>query len=123
VTRLDRHSKRIEACEHDNVSLKDYFDQILLERDQRNAAEIKAIREAVDKAEHANDRRLDLLNEFRAQATDEGRKYLQRVEYQQSHDTVVNDLGSLNKQVARLYGGLAVIAILGVTNFVRLFFH
>jgi len=59
----------------DSVSLKELMDRTFADRDVRVNLALSAAKEAVTKAEAANDRRLDLLNEFRAQQADEARKY------------------------------------------------
>ena len=56
-------------------TLKELFDRTIADRDVRVNLALSAAKEAVVKAEGANDRRLDLLNEFRAQQADEARKY------------------------------------------------
>ena len=93
------------------VSLEDHFNAIRVEQDKRIEQALTAARNAVDKAEKSNERRLDLLNEFRAQAADESKKYALR-------ETVDN----LSSQIARLYGGLVVVGVIGIANLVKLFF-
>ncbi len=66
---------------------------------------------AIAKAEEATEKRLGLLNEFRAQQADESKKYALR-------ETV----DSLTAQVSKIWGGLIVVAMLGVANLVKLFF-
>ena len=85
------------------VSLRDHIDRRLKDFDRRLRETRKADRdrmqlaltsakEAVDKAEQANERRLSLLNEFRGQQADEARKYTPRETYDlaigQLHDRV-----------------------------------
>ena len=106
-----KEKEQIQRIEHDvYVSIKEHFEAILEERDRLRAQEIAAIRAAVEKAGTANDRRLDLLNEFRAQAADESKKYALR-------ETV----DTLATQISRLYGGLAVVGLIGIANLVKLF--
>lgn len=74
------------------VSLRDHvaqrftdFDRRLTDardadRDRVQLA-LTSAKEAVDKAEQANERRLGLLNEFRGQQADEARKYVPRETY------------------------------------------
>jgi hypothetical protein len=57
------------------VPLRDYFERMIADRDARIQIALTASKEAVAKAEQANERRLDLLNEFRGQQADEARKY------------------------------------------------
>ncbi len=89
-----------------------YFERLLAEQDKRIQQALTASSIAVDKAEKAQERRLDLLNEFRAQASDEARKYALR-------EAVEDRLGKIETNIARIYGGLAVVAFVGVANLIR----
>lgn len=121
----------IDDVSPNHVSLKEYmegmfrerdhrFDHIFKERDEKFHAQfterdkrfneqMEASKMAVQKAEDANERRLNLLNEFRAQSVDEGKKYALR-------ETV----NALEVHQARLYGGMVVIGAIGIANLVRL---
>ena len=101
-----------KICKHVKVSLKEYLTALIDELDRRMVQTAGDARLAVEKAEKAQERRLDLLNEFRAQAADESKKYALR-------DTVE----TLSAQISRLYGGLIVVGVIGVANLVKLFFH
>ncbi len=90
-----------------------YFERVISDQDRRTEQALIASRDAVDKAEKAQERRLDLLNEFRAQSADEGRKYALR-------DSVEDRLSKLETNIARLYGGLAVVAFVGIANLIRI---
>ena len=96
------------------VTLRDHFTALLDAQDRRIDQAITSSKEAVDKAEKAQERRLDLLNEFRAQSKDESARFAQR-------DVVEPRVDKLEAQVARLYGGLVVVAFVGVANLVKLF--
>ena len=100
-------TKGEEAC----VSLEKHFEVQLIALDRRLTEAQDNAREAIKVATLAQDRRLDLLNEFRAQQQDEARKYALR-------ETV----DSLNSQVSRIWGGLVVVALVGIANLVKLFF-
>jgi hypothetical protein len=100
-------TKGEQAC----VSLQEHFEVQLNALDRRLSEAQENSREAVRVATLAQDRRLDLLNEFRAQQQDESRKYALR-------ETV----DSLSSQVSRIWGGLVVVALVGIANLVKLFF-
>jgi uncharacterized protein (DUF885 family) len=119
----ESEQRQITKIEHDvYVSIKEHF-EALMQDQQRQIDQIrKDASEAITKASTALEKRLDLLNEFRGQAAEESRRFLPRLEYDQNHQSMRETVDSLGTQVARLYGGLAVVAILGVTNLVRLFF-
>jgi hypothetical protein len=102
--------KNFARIEHDvYVTLKDHFDALRAEQDKRIQQALDSSNLAIVKAEEAVQRRLDLLNEFRGQAADESKKY-----------ALKNTVERLDTQVARLYGGLAVVAIIGIANLVKL---
>jgi hypothetical protein len=97
---------------HLYVSLKEHFQALLEGLDRRTEQTARDARAAVEKAEKAQERRLDLLNEFRAQAGDEAKKYALR-------EAVDGRLSSVETQIARLYGGLVLLGFIGVANLVR----
>lgn len=97
------------------VSLKEHFNALRMEQDRRIDQALQAARVAVDKAEQAQERRLDLLNEFRQQSIDEQAKFAPR-------EIVDDRLGRLELNIARLYGGLVVLGFIGITNLVRIWF-
>ena len=100
-------TKGEEAC----VSLQDHFREILKQMDRRlTDADLNA-KEAIKVANTAQEHRLNLLNEFRAQSSDESKKYALR-------ETV----DALSKQVSTIWGGLVVVGLVGVANLVKLFF-
>jgi hypothetical protein len=100
-------TKGEEAC----VSLQEHFEVQIHALDRRLTEAQANAREAVKVATQSQDRRLDLLNEFRAQQQDESRKYALR-------ETV----DGLSNQVSRIWGGLVVVALVGIANLVKLFF-
>ena len=93
------------------VSLKEYFDVRLEEMDRRLMDAQNNSKEAVKVANAAQERRLDLLNEFRGQASDESKKY-----------ALKDNVDAIRTQVSMLYGGVVVVGIIGVANLVKLFF-
>ena len=96
-----------EAC----VSLKDHFDAVIREVGKRLDDADTNAKEAIRVANTAQEHRLNLLNEFRAQSSDEAKKYALR-------ETV----DALSKQVSTIWGGLVVVGLVGVANLVKLFF-
>lgn len=76
--------KSVSLLTHVNQRFED-FDRRLIDARTADAARVQlaltAAKEAVDKAEQANEKRLVLLNEFRNQAAEESRKYVPRETY------------------------------------------
>lgn len=66
-----------------DVTLRDYLEAILDEREKRTTQLERDAKDALEKASVALERRLDLLNEFRAQAAEEAQKYALRLELDQ----------------------------------------
>lgn len=75
---------KVSLLQHVNQRFED-FDRRLVDARMADAARVQlaltAAKEAVDKAEQANEKRLTLLNEFRNQAAEESRKYVPRETY------------------------------------------
>ncbi len=58
-----------------DVSLREYLEALMSEREKRTTQLERDAKEALNKASIALEKRLDLLNEFRAQAQDEQAKF------------------------------------------------
>jgi vacuolar-type H+-ATPase subunit H len=96
-----------EAC----VSLQEHVESLINNLDRRVTEAKQNSDEALKIATAAQDKRLDLLNEFQRKSQDDKRSYAAR-------ETV----DSLNSQVSRIWGGLVVVALVGIANLVKLFF-
>ena len=119
-----------EVSDHleDRINDRAYFEKFLNERDRRlserfeaqdkavNAA-LTAAKEAVDKAEKAQERRLDLLNEFRSQSQDEQARFATR----EFVDTLSEKQKHIENSVARMQVGSGIIAAGIVGILVKLF--
>lgn len=91
--------EHIEGKLHD---LDRRITQAIMDRDSRVDLALSAAKEAVAKAEVANERRLDLLNEFRAQQADESRKYALSL-------LVETQFGAMSERVSRVETGLSAL--------------
>ena len=80
------------------------FSGALNDRDERIQIALAAAKEAVGKAEEANERRLALLNEFRSQQADEARKYAQIVVVDQAMDALQHRISNNESAIATLQG-------------------
>lgn len=78
--------------------------------------------QAIVKAEQATEKRLDLLNEFRAQAADEQKRFLPIDVYTEKHTALQEKVGIVEKSMSRLYGGIIVVGAIGVANLVKIWF-
>lgn len=99
------------------VSLREYLERLLAEQDRRIEQAQASSRVAIEKAEYAVDKRLDLLNEFRAQSADESINYVRTNQW----DGLVERIKALEASRDRAYGGILIVAIIGVANLVKLF--
>ncbi len=87
-----------------DVTLREYIEAIMAEREKRTSQLERDAKDALAKASVALEKRLDLLNEFRAQAADESSKYARR-----------EDLETLKERVDMAAGGRAMLlATIGV---------
>lgn len=100
-----------------DVSLKEYCDRMLAEQDRRIQQAQAAAKEAVQKAEKAIDKRLDLLNEFRAQNADKESKYA-TIEH---IDALKEKIEIIESRFNKAHGAILLIALIGVANLVKLF--
>lgn len=82
----------------------------------------QANQEAIQKAEISTERRLGLLNEFRAQAADEAKKYSTIDSVEEKFKAVSARIHIAEAQISRMYGGIIVVGIIGVANLVKLWF-
>lgn len=105
------------------ISLREYLSARIEALDRHLVAEIAGLRsqtetatqvarDAVDKAEKAQERRLDLLNEFRAQAGDEAKKYALK-------EPLEERIGRIERFQASLMGGLFLLSLIGIANLVK----
>ena len=101
----------------DTISVKKHFTRLLLEHDRRIKQAQEAAQRAVEKAETAIDKRLDLLNEFRSQVSDESAKYVNVDQWENIRSQIKN----LEKSRDRAYGGIFIVALIGIANLVKLF--
>lgn len=99
------------------VSLRDYLEIRIEEQDRRVEQAQQSARAAVEKAEAAIGERLILLNEFRAQSADQASKYITRPEL----DALMQRITQLEQSRDRVYGGILIVALIGVVNLVKLF--
>ena len=61
-----------------DVSLRDYFERVLSEKERAHKAEFEAAQQALKLATEALVARLETMNEFRAQITEERADYVRR---------------------------------------------
>jgi phosphopantetheinyl transferase (holo-ACP synthase) len=92
------------------VSLKEYLEALLAEKDLRNQqrfdaqsqaifAAFAAAKEAVTKAEIATEKRFESVNEFRAALTDQNARQVSLIQFEGLRDT-------LNERIASITGRL-----------------
>lgn len=108
----------------DTVSLREHLEALIDnldkrlsgaidDRDARIQLALAASKEAVLKAETANDKRLELLNEFRAQSADRDSRFALSEVVDQKLETLGKEIGRNTKDLAALQGRLIAIAGVG----------
>lgn len=85
-------------------TVKEYFDALMLANTKAVEAALASADRAVNKADEANNKRLDGLNELRAMATDQTKNFLPRTEYQAQHDGLMSQLDDLKTRVTKAEG-------------------
>jgi hypothetical protein len=80
------------------------LDAAMVAQEKAVAAAMEASGKAVDKAEIANEKRFESVNEFRAQQGDIIAQFLTRNEYSAAHQTVVDAVTELRSQLDGLSG-------------------
>jgi uncharacterized protein YllA (UPF0747 family) len=105
----------------EDVPLRDYVERIIADQDRRIEQALTASRAAVDKAEKSQERRLDLLNEFRAQAADESAKYALRETVDHLAEAQDTRMKKIERAQAWAYGGIFVLGLIGVGTLIELF--
>ena len=88
-----RYHERFEAQQHELMAA------LLAQKESANAA-ISAAKDAVTKAETANDKRFDSVNEFRAALADQQTTLLTKMEYATAHETLVTQINALSGRIA-----------------------
>jgi len=89
------------------------FTEVIADRDVRIQIALAAAKEAVDKAEKADDKRFTLLNEFRGQAADESKKYALRENVEQSLAAINERVNRAQNAVSTLQGRALALAGFG----------
>jgi signal recognition particle GTPase len=109
--------------EIDPISLKEYIESILAEREKQADQKFQSLAMAVSKAEVATEKRFESVNEFRATLTDQQRTFIPRAEYESAHkaltQTVTDAKERLDKIENMKQGGQNIwIILVGVSGFV-----
>lgn len=95
------------------TTLKELFDRTIADRDVRVNLALSAAKEAVTKAEAADEKRFALLNEFRAQQADESAKYSTRESVEQAIKANDRRVTALESGLATLQGRALALGALG----------
>jgi hypothetical protein len=64
----------------DEVSLRDYIDRVMVERDIRYQQRFESQEKALEEAKRSSEKRLDGMNEFRGSLNDAQKTYITRTE-------------------------------------------
>lgn len=89
------------------------WEQRFHDQDRTLQTALHSAKEAVEKAETAQERRLDHLNQFREQSRDEQRKFATK-------EVVYPRLDRLESIAAKMAGAVGVLALIGVSNLIKI---
>jgi len=92
-------------------SLKEYIDTVIARHEELNEQKFIMTKQAVDKAEQANDRRLENMNEFREQLKKQTETFITRDMYFSEHKFLSSKVDSVTKLV---YIGIGLISIIQI---------
>lgn len=85
-------------------TLKELIEQRLDSMDKALTAALQATKEAIQKAENANEKRFDGVNEFRAQLGDQARTLMPRIEAEQRINQLADEIHQLKAKDERNTG-------------------
>jgi uncharacterized protein (DUF3084 family) len=103
-------------------TLKELIEQRLDSMDKALTAALQATKEAIQKAENANEKRFDGVNEFRGQLGDQARTLMPRSEAEQRMGQMASEISELKTKQERSVGraggisgfGAALISIASI---------
>ena len=104
-------------------SLKEYFDMAIAKMDEKIEQRFCAVKEAVDKADKATEKRFEGVNEFRNAMGDQQRTFIPRREFEISIDSLSRKIVDIEKHMDKIAnmkaGGNVVLAyIISAISFV-----
>lgn len=80
-------------------TLKEHYDYVLKERDEKINQKFTSLELAVLKAEQATEKRFESVNEFRAQLTDQSRTFIARTEYEAGYIELTKQVEDLKTRI------------------------
>jgi hypothetical protein len=99
------------------VRLREYIERILEERDRAQQATFRAAIREADANTRELERRLELLNELRAEVTRDRSKFLERKECDLKREPIDQRLAAIERWNAKVVGiGLVLIVVAGVLS-------
>jgi len=104
IERDRRYEQRFAAQEHALAERDLFLERLAAERDKQVAAAFNASSRAIEKAEIANEKRLDGMNEFRSTLSDQARDLMPRAETEALVHAIEEKLVLLTKQMDRMAG-------------------
>lgn len=101
------------ATHRDLQALRDLFESNRKSDKEAIALALTSAEKAVDKANEANEKRLDGLNELRSMAQDQANSYLRRDVYDTQHRALGDKVDILAERVSGIEGRFLAIGIVG----------
>ena len=105
------------------LSLKEYLESIMEAHKEQDDRLFDMMREAVNKADIATDKRFSSVNEFRAQLADQSRLFIIRTEYETAHKNLEDKIAYIKEKIDKIEnmkeGGQAVwVYVASVISFI-----
>jgi hypothetical protein len=82
------------------VTLRIYLEALIKSTQRTLAAAMDASEKAIGKAEQANEKRFEAVNEFRSQLNDQTAGFIPRVEYDSAHQRLQDQVNKLGEEHA-----------------------
>lgn len=80
----------------------------LIAQEKSVAQALEGTKEAINKAEQANEKRFDAVNEFSSTLADQQAKLLPRIEYESNHKSLIDKIDAVESRINRTEGASGV---------------
>lgn len=94
----------------DNVTLREYFESLVAQHQVIMDARIESLNREIDKASMVLNQKLETMNEFRKQITEERQVYVREIEFDLSVKNIIEDLDALALRVRAIEDAYANFA-------------
>jgi hypothetical protein len=104
----------------EEISLRDYFERVLEEREKRTAVLVSSYEDALTLAARSMEQRLDKLNELRQEVITDRGNYVSRDKYSADIGLINERVATLTSKLDRAEGALFIARFLGASGIAAL---